>query len=968
MPDLYLHPSVTSYITDQSQVFQTAAGVTTLFCPLISQKGRDNVLQVVDGPSDDDFVDKHGDPDSSKYGQAQLNVLEWIKAGGTVVTMRVLPEDALYAHAIIDLQTKDVDIKKWQFFGMDIQKVVQSAGNYYFSVIEEDGNELILITAEKLQEWYDGTDTGSGGIYLDIPIYDDDEAIIRLNGGYGTGVFGSGPYSTTPTKVAEVDESRVLIRSRTKRVVGGAASESAILAYAESIDGDLIIADGFMHHAVGYFRADGRGAEYYNELEFKLTANDALDDTYQFRVFDLEVYHQKDGVNVVVEGPYQVAFDETALDRSGESMFISNVLERYGKGTTFVLIDDGYEALCEELNATTDPALQDPFFLSERNLYSGVTDIHGLNVLSSGQTTLSMDVSPNDDKAYVEEPNLLYPGGPIVAAGVDALEIGSVINVTTGRIEFVAPIFTDELKAVTHVWEDATTVLAIGAVAVPTDIVKLTLASMTNNLGRGVFAVGDCLLEVNDGVNDSIVENSITAIDLTAMTVTLGTVLPIDAGYTINLKQVKYEAGDVITESALPEFSEANLIKRSLDGVTYMTPTDADVAATALFISVTAAQAATFVVGGSVELEVFQNGVDSVMVDAEIVEIDEIDAVDSYLKLADAVDIPAGAVSVFTPGIKVVQTMNADSDGSSDVNFDESVPLSGGSVGSLMTANGLIDTTVRDQLLVQAYTGAINEEILQKKLWPIDMVLDANYNKSVKDACNDFVATLRQDCVFCADLGFTANPQQALDMRATLGYSTFFTAMFSQDASVFDEYIGRNVKVTVPFFIAGKVPLNDKNNGLHWPFVGPRRGVISGFENLSWNPTDQWQERLYRKQVNYVKKDPRRTMLYGQLTSQTVTSALSDLNHVRALLRMQREVEEMMEDYNFEFISDATLGTMNYNLNNYLAKWRDNGACSSISGQVYSSDYDRKQKTARVRIEMVFTAVLERVIINFVVK
>jgi hypothetical protein len=256
-----------------------------------------------------------------------------------------------------------------------------------------------------------------------------------------------------------------------------------------------------------------------------------------------------------------------------------------------------------------------------------------------------------------------------------------------------------------------------------------------------------------------------------------------------------------------------------------------------------------------------------------------------------------------------------------------------------------------------------------KRWWPFDVILDANYPLEVKTAMNQMAAVMRGDLVYIADLGFTANPAQAIERRDTLAqFSDIYTAIYAQDYVIFDTFAGKRVRVTTPYFCAQKMPYVDRNFGIHWPFVGPRRGVISGFQQMSWNPNDAWQERLYKRQINYTKRDPKRTMLFGQLTSQTVVSALSDLSHVRALLRIQRDVEIMMEDYQFEFINANTLTAANSALNAYLNMWIENGCCTDIKGTVYSSPYDKRQKLGRVRIEIYFTSILERIVINLVVK
>ena len=184
---------------------------------------------------------------------------------------------------------------------------------------------------------------------------------------------------------------------------------------------------------------------------------------------------------------------------------------------------------------------------------------------------------------------------------------------------------------------------------------------------------------------------------------------------------------------------------------------------------------------------------------------------------------------------------------------------------------------------------------------------------------------------------------------------------------MFDQYTGQNIKVTMTYFLASKIPVIDEQYGIQWSFSGPRRGVISGFEEINFFPNEMWKESLYKKQINYVEKDPKRINFGTQLTAQTVNSALSNINNVRALMRIKRDVEAMMDEYRDEFNDAITHESMSYNLNNYLQKWVANRTCKNISGKVYASDYDRQQKIARVKVEMVFTGLIERIFIDFVV-
>lgn len=102
----------------------------------------------------------------------------------------------------------------------------------------------------------------------------------------------------------------------------------------------------------------------------------------------------------------------------------------------------------------------------------------------------------------------------------------------------------------------------------------------------------------------------------------------------------------------------------------------------------------------------------------------------------------------------------------------------------------------------------------------------------------------------------------------------------------------------------------------------------------------------------------------SQLTTQSKTTALSDLNHVRAMLKIIRSVEELMEGYLFEFANDDTLTRINSALENTLSNWVTNGTCKTCSGTCSQTAIEAENKTAHVTINIVFTDVIEKIIID----
>jgi hypothetical protein len=101
----YLHPSIKTYITTENYKYDTSVRREVLFVADVFDHGKDNVLQEVNTLSE--YLFKYGTPNLKKFGQAGYNVERWLTNGGSAVIMRLLPEDASYAHAVLNIQYKN---------------------------------------------------------------------------------------------------------------------------------------------------------------------------------------------------------------------------------------------------------------------------------------------------------------------------------------------------------------------------------------------------------------------------------------------------------------------------------------------------------------------------------------------------------------------------------------------------------------------------------------------------------------------------------------------------------------------------------------------------------------------------------------------------------------------------------------------------------------------------------------------
>ena len=264
--------------------------------------------------------------------------------------------------------------------------------------------------------------------------------------------------------------------------------------------------------------------------------------------------------------------------------------------------------------------------------------------------------------------------------------------------------------------------------------------------------------------------------------------------------------------------------------------------------------------------------------------------------------------------------------------------LVGGSDGTLestKTADRAQVMALSDKIIASGYAGAIVPVVADKRSVEIDVLLDAGHSLVVKNAISDFTSKTRQDCIAFLDTGFTASPAEALEVRKTLP-ATRYAAIFAQDFVVTDEFTGRDEKFTSTYFLSSKIASNDELNGISMNFVGPRRGGISGFKTMSWNPTPVQKDALYKAQVNYCESDASGTIFATQLTSQRQNSAMSNISMVRTILRMQREAEALCAGFRMEYGNPETFKQLQVQLGNTLYKYVRSGAVKTLNCKVYA--------------------------------
>ncbi len=272
--------------------------------------------------------------------------------------------------------------------------------------------------------------------------------------------------------------------------------------------------------------------------------------------------------------------------------------------------------------------------------------------------------------------------------------------------------------------------------------------------------------------------------------------------------------------------------------------------------------------------------------------------------------------------------------------------------------DGTLTTATRNAQVKKAFD---SEGIRDNRQYPIDVLLDAKFSEDVKRSIVD-LANVRGDVVAYIDIELNDVNDEIVNIFSP---SARQASVWYQDFVVRDAFTNVDMLVSFPYFLASMIPGHDSTHGIQAPIAGPARGAVSGFKAISHNPTREQKERLYKSQVNYAEQDYRGTKIMSQLTSQPSNSALSNINNVRVLSKMVRRVEEISENYFFEFASPSTLSHFEGAVNSYLSNWVGNGACTVARASVYQNEYDVVEKIVRVRCELAFTGIIERIIIEF---
>lgn len=261
-----------------------------------------------------------------------------------------------------------------------------------------------------------------------------------------------------------------------------------------------------------------------------------------------------------------------------------------------------------------------------------------------------------------------------------------------------------------------------------------------------------------------------------------------------------------------------------------------------------------------------------------------------------------------------------------DLSYQYGIELKNGSDG---TAFGDIPKT--STALAEAMVDFIknNDEIYDRDIHKIAMVIDADYPATVKEALVEFV-NFREDCVFLRDFGMDVfRFKDALNMYETYSKSRFVSDYITT-YQIFDPYTDRRIRVGM---LHGMIPAIIEH--FQTSPATPLAGIVNGFtiteaiegtvnyvprETPAVNQKDELEDAHINYATYYEYGGP--LVVDSLFTSQERMSQLSYVNNVIAIQEVMRAVRTECPKNRFRFSTSDDFSEYQEAVNTVLTNFK----------------------------------------------
>lgn len=291
--------------------------------------------------------------------------------------------------------------------------------------------------------------------------------------------------------------------------------------------------------------------------------------------------------------------------------------------------------------------------------------------------------------------------------------------------------------------------------------------------------------------------------------------------------------------------------------------------------------------------------------------------------------------------------------------------LINGSSGNLYNASGAINPDVAKVLLVRAYQGLIDDQILDTELLYFPFVLCPYPDSDIYNAAVALSKYTRMDCFTFGTLPDSNGPDADIaTKRQGWNSNTWYSAVYGNWSKIYNSDMGKDLWMSPIYHMARIMPYTLSTATLSDAPAGFVNAMCEDVKELRYNPKEGDRDNLYIERVNYLATFRNGTCVYQQLTSQMKDSSLSDINVVNVVLYITHVVKQYCNNFIYYKNNAETRQRIQTTLDEFLKGLKDSGNLSNYSLSVFASDYDVKMKLCRVEIILWPVKILEKVLIT----
>lgn len=1013
-----LHPGVYSRIQSSDDTYQVSTGIITLFAADAFPKGKDNVVEFVGSVSE--FVFKYGEPDFTRYGQQAYNIEHWLNSGGQAYVMRLLPDDATYAHAVLNIQSRftengkavfledsgetvyvdNVDLRPTAAFVQENNKnlavlqneLVVTRGNDQDTVDGMENNFILLVTPEGRGEFYNklgfritpndsfNIDRSSQVYNFEVVQFDDEGDVSIVEGPYYV-TFDTESYNGNSESMFIEDvvnryskylkvEFNLNAYNRLAKQVNSSVRPSQLELLTGSTMEDPNTGKPMtsfnsktnrnedIHLAIQKYNSKGRPVLNNGLQEMNISTPH---DSVQSAIVKLD--------NQLREADYDREATKMSYMKNFFPMLRADSFSQFESTVNLVLktadnVKDDTGSLVKFMKDTFSMEnTRSPYYIYRQAKVSYDKDKKQNDLTTMLSAADAMVNAVRGD--FTEEATKLYAAYSLVSHG-------SSQGLEEANYKLHLPMMLNRINQ-----RDKVSILAIEHEQKVANVLNKVQDYLLGIFEGSVVDNTESILNSIDVEVQYLHDNLLPAVfssDISGWPVDIAkefdtndsdSVLSLLASAMATLYDL--QSGYISQSRANPNYTTAilntakvlaNRIIDVISAVNYRNNVDAIDDPDYGLYSILGYN----VVGRSTKVPLYN--------DLRNFSKSAIDSITTSVVYTSEDVLKTGRNNIDNETSRLYQ-QNSLFFNNSLLDFKNPVKLLMGSDGSFTyDPNNLSDraTAIR-QAIIRAYKGQVDVNVTNTKLIPFDVVLDARYPVEVKNAITTFVRDLRQDSQFFADTAspeFAVSPTDAVSWRKSkFNVISNLVSIFTQDFTYFDNYTGRPIRFSPAYVLAGKIPTNARQYGLQYPLAGPRRGIIDQFTDVPWYPNDAYKEQLYKARINYFEYDNGITKLGSQSTTQAGSGALSQINNNFTILRLRRGAEEIAANYIFELNTPETISSLYNALSAYTQQFIGDNSIQDVSIEISASDYDIQQRILRVNMSIKFNGVIERIALSF---